>query len=225
MKNQVKSSCPGNPGQLYITLILDESGSMESCKGAAIAGFNQYIAMLRQERAETRLTLTLFNSNKTEVRYRDDTITVVQPLTDETYQPDHATPLYDAIGHTLLGARRAAPAEAKKLCVILTDGAENASTEYSRAHILSRIKHFEKQGWIFLYLGANHDVWAAGKSLGIKQENRVAFSKEEVGNTFCLLSENTTRYRWRKSSEEGPVWGKKSFDQPGTESGNRPSYQ
>ena len=29
----------GSPS-LYVTLILDESGSMQSCKGAAIAGFN-----------------------------------------------------------------------------------------------------------------------------------------------------------------------------------------
>lgn len=39
---------------LYITLILDESGSMQSCKGAALAGFNHYLATLKQEPAETR---------------------------------------------------------------------------------------------------------------------------------------------------------------------------
>ena len=47
---------------LYITLILDETGSMQECKGAAIAGFNHYVATLRKEPAETQFTLTLFNS-------------------------------------------------------------------------------------------------------------------------------------------------------------------
>ena len=56
------------PQPLYVTLILDETGSMQDCKGAAIAGFNHYVATLRQEPAETRVTLTLFNSRKTEVR-------------------------------------------------------------------------------------------------------------------------------------------------------------
>ena len=223
MNDRLNQPHDSNAQLLYVTLILDESGSMKSCKGAAIAGFNQYITILRYDRAETRLTLTLFNSKKTEVRYRDDAMAVVQPLTDETYQPGHATPLYDAIGHTLSAARRAAPAEAKKLCVILTDGEENASQNYTRSKVFGMIDDFKKQGWTFLYLGADHDVWAAGESLGIKQENRVAFSKEDVGNIFCLLSENTSRYRRRKPLEEGPVWENKSFDQPSTESGSRRS--
>ena len=53
-----------SPQALYVTLILDETGSMQECKGAAITGFNQYVATLRQEPAETRVTLTLFNSRR-----------------------------------------------------------------------------------------------------------------------------------------------------------------
>jgi hypothetical protein len=40
------------PEPLYVTLILDETGSMQDCKGAAIAGFNHYVATRRQEPAE-----------------------------------------------------------------------------------------------------------------------------------------------------------------------------
>jgi len=35
------------PQPLYVTLILDETGSMQSCKSAAITGFNQYLGRLR----------------------------------------------------------------------------------------------------------------------------------------------------------------------------------
>ena len=50
----------GNRSQpLYVTLILDETGSMQDCKGAAIAGFNHYVATLRREPAETRVTLSV----------------------------------------------------------------------------------------------------------------------------------------------------------------------
>lgn len=214
-----------NPQFLYVTLILDESGSMQSCKGAAIAGFNQYVAALRQDPAETRFTLTLFNSQRTEVRYRDDAISAVKDLDVETYRPNHETPLYDAIGHTLSAARRAAPVEARKLCVILTDGEENASREFTRAQIFARIKAFEKQGWTFLYLGADHDVWAAGESLGIGGENRIAFSKRDVGNTFSQLSEETSRYRRRKQSDQSPVWDQTPPDRPGSvEDGTRLSH-
>jgi Mg-chelatase subunit ChlD len=224
MNDQPNGNIDNNLQTLYVTLILDESGSMQSCKGAALAGFNQYVATLKQEPAETRFTLTLFNSHRTDVRYREVPVTAVQDLDVETYRPDHGTPLYDAIGHTLSAARRAAPAEAKKLCVILTDGEENASEKYTRAQIFARIKAFEKQGWTFLYLGADHDTWAAGESLGIANENRITFDKRDVGHTFTKLSENTARYRRRNQSDQGPVWGETLSDQPGTGGGSRPSH-
>lgn len=195
MHQQQNGHPENDPQPLYVTLILDETGSMQSCKGAAIAGVNQYVATLRQEPAETRFTLTLFNSGKTEVRYRAVPVSAVQDLDVESYRPRDTTPLYDAIGHTLSAARQEAPADAKKFCVILTDGLENASREYTRRQIFSLIKECEGQGWTFLYLGADHDVWAAGESLGIAGDNRVSFSKREIGKTFTQLAERTARYR------------------------------
>src|SRR5690242_17699017 len=103
------------PQPLYVTLILDETGSMQSCKGAAITGFNQYIARLRQEPAETQFTLTLFNAGKTEVRHKTVPIEQVQDLDVVTYRPNDTTPLYDAIGRTLTTARQEAPTGMKKL--------------------------------------------------------------------------------------------------------------
>ena len=180
---------------LYVTLILDESGSMQSCKGAALAGFNHYLATLRKEPAETRFTLTLFNSGKTDVRYRAVPVSAVNELDVETYRPQAGTPLYDAIGRTLSLARQEAPAEARKLCVILTDGEENASQEYNRKQVFNLIKLYEKQGWAFLYLGADHDVWAAGDDLGIAGDSRISFCRDTVDQTFDQLSEATARYR------------------------------
>lgn len=195
MNDQQNRQSPNHPQPLYVTLILDETGSMQSCKGAAIAGFNRYLAALRAEQAETRFTLTLFNSKKTEVRYHNERPAAVSDLDVETYRPADTTPLYDAIGRTLTIAKQEAAAHFKKLCVILTDGLENASKEYTRLQIFDLIKEFEGQGWRFLYLGADHDVWAAGESLGIAGDGRVCFSRLEVAETFQGLSEMTSRYR------------------------------
>ena len=87
MHHQQNGHPKNDPHPLYVTLILDETGSMESCKGAAITGFNQYIATLRRDPAETRFTLTLFNSGKTEVRYHAVPVSAVQELNVETYRP------------------------------------------------------------------------------------------------------------------------------------------
>lgn len=192
------------PQALYVTLILDETGSMQSCKSAAITGFNQYLGRLRDEPADTQFTLTLFNSSKTEVRYQAVPVRNVHHLDVETYRPHDTTPLYDAIGRTLTLARQQAPAEMRKLCVILTDGLENASTEYTRKQIFDLIKACEKDGWTFIYLGADHDVWAAGEQLGIAGDNRVSFCRANIGETFDQLSETTAQFRRiRKPSNGG----------------------
>ena len=194
--NEPSTGPAGNsPQPLYVTLILDETGSMQECKGAAITGFNQYVARLRDEPAETQFTLTLFNSGKTEVRYQTVSVAHVKDLDVETYRPNDTTPLYDAIGHTLTAAKQQAPAGMRKLCVILTDGLENASTEYTRKQIFNLIKACKKDGWTFIYLGADHDVWAAGEELGVAEHNRITFLKTDVGHTFECLSEATANFR------------------------------
>jgi hypothetical protein len=202
--HQNANGIPENkPQPLYVTLILDETGSMQECKDAAITGFNQYIARLRQEPAETQFTLTLFNAGKTEVKYKTVPIDQVQDLNVETYRPNDTTPLYDAIGRTLTAARQEAPAGMRKLCVILTDGLENASVEYTRKQIFALIKACEKEGWTFIYLGADHDVWAAGEDLGIAQENLISFARCQIDQTFNRLSEATAQYRRRDNPSNG----------------------
>ncbi len=195
MNDRPNGQQASEPQPLYITLILDESGSMQACKGAALAGFNQYLATLKQEPAETRFTLTLFNAGKTEMRYRAVPVSAVSDLDVETYRPQAGTPLYDAIGRTLSLARQEAPVEARRLCVILTDGMENASQEYSRKQVFDLIKEYQTQGWAFLYLGADHDVWAAGGDLGIAGDSRISFCRQTVDHTFDQLSEATANFR------------------------------
>lgn len=90
---------------------------------------------------------------------------------------------------------RDAPAEARKLCVILTDGLENASREYRREQVFDLIMNGEQQGWAFLYLGADHDVWAAGGDLGTAGDGLISFCRRTVDDTFDQLSEATADYR------------------------------
>ena len=184
----------GEASAAYVTLILDETGSMQHCKGAAIVGVNEYLKTLRQMFSPVRFTLTLFNSGKMEVRHRNAPVAQVSELTEQTYQPADTTPLYDAIGRTLTGAGHEASRESKKLCVILTDGLENASREYTRDGIAHMIKEYEGRGWTFVYLGADHDAWAAGRDLGISGDNTAQFCRRETGQAFDQLAQATATY-------------------------------
>ena len=199
----------------YVTLILDETGSMQHCKGAAIAGVNEYLKALRHMPTAVRFTLTLFNSGKTEVRYHETPAADVPDLTETTYQPAQTTPLYDAIGRTLTTAVQEASAESKKLCVILTDGLENASREYTRVGIARMIKEYEQRGWTFIYLGADHDAWSAGRDLGISGDNTVQFCRRETGRMFDRLGEATASYLNDSDRKQSGFWkgaSKKSAD-------------
>lgn len=191
----------GEAPAAYVTLILDETGSMQDCKGAAIAGVNEYLKTLRQMPTAVRFTLTLFNSYKLEVRHRAVPVVQVPELTQETYQPAEMTPLYDAIGRTLTAAGHEVQPESKKLCVILTDGLENASQEYTRDGIVRMIKEYGGRGRTFVYLGADHDAWASGRDIGLSGDNTVQFSKRETGPAFDRLAEATTAYLSNQSGE------------------------
>jgi uncharacterized protein YegL len=57
-------------------------------------------------------------------------------------------------------------AAGKVLAVVVTDGLENASVEYTKDQLSALIKEREAAGWTFIYLGANQDAWATTTSLG-----------------------------------------------------------
>lgn len=201
-----ESIADGKEQVAYVTLILDETGSMQHCKGAAIAGFNEYLRTLRHLPMTVRFTLTLFNSGKTEVRHHAIVVADVQDLSETTYQPAETTPLYDAIGRTLTAAAREAAPEAKKLCVILTDGLENASREYTKDGVVHMITEYEGRGWTFIYLGADHDAWSAGRDLGISGDNTVQFSRRETGQVFDRLGEATASFLIRSDHKKSGFW-------------------
>ncbi len=71
-----------------------------------------------------------------------------------------------------------------------------------RKQIFALIKQCEREDWRFVYLGADHDVWAAGEDLGIVSECRVAFSKSDIGETFTWLSNMNASYRRGKKNSE-----------------------
>lgn len=163
------------PKLTYVCFILDETGSMQVCKKETISGFNEYIQTLKNAvGVQYLLGLTKFNSTKVEIVYSPKPLPAVEELTEETYQPDHLTPLLDAVGKTINGMEQVLESEQEDyqvLCVIMTDGEENASKEFTRNAILSLINEKKATGkWEFVFLGANQDAWAAASSMGISRQ-------------------------------------------------------
>jgi hypothetical protein len=149
---------------VQVTVLLDQTGSMLTRKAETILSFNQYIADLVSQNLEAEFSLTLFNSDKVEVRHSKANLSDVVPLADSTYSPASATPLLDAIMTSIKNLGDA------KDCffVIITDGEENASKLCTKAEVKQLIEEREGRGWVFTFLGiGGMDSVSEAGSLGI----------------------------------------------------------
>lgn len=172
-----------------ITIVQDRSGSMSPLRSDVIGGFNNFVEEQKAAPGECRLTFIQFDTQEPYgVVCDNQPIAEVSPLTTESYQPRGGTPLYDAIGVAMMktGERlRNMPEKQrpnKVIFVVMTDGDENSSLEYTLARIQEMIKHQESTyGWHFVYLGANQNAWAVGISAGIASANIANYKATPAG--------------------------------------------
>jgi uncharacterized protein YegL len=175
---------------LKVIFLLDESGSMSSCKNQTISGFNEYTQTLQKEKKKISVSLTKFNSYGVNIVYSNVPVSNVQPLTNETYQPNGNTPLYDAIGKTVNKDKE----NKKTLFIILTDGEENSSKEYQKDAIVNLIKEQEKTGWSFVYLGADQNAWGHAQGLGLHVGNVMSYDSGNTEKMYSCLAGQTIGY-------------------------------
>ena len=191
-----------------IICIIDRSGSMQSIRSDAIGGFNAFLEGQQNHPGEGRLTLALFNHDYERV-YENTPLGEVPPLTEDTYVTGGTTALLDAIGRTLVdvGKRLAATPEAERpsqvIVAILTDGMENASTDYTHERIAEMIEHQQaKYAWEFIFLAANQDAFQAAQRLAISPANAMPFAATKTGvrDAYDNLAQDVSKRRSRKKS-------------------------
>jgi|MesohylFT_1024984.scaffolds.fasta_scaffold01777_2 Mg-chelatase subunit ChlD len=168
-----------------LIFLLDRSGSMETCRDDTIGGFNSFVK--DQAALGGKLTLIQFD-HEILISYSDVDLKNIKPLTTETFEPRGSTALLDAIGTTIKSEKSSNP-----LVIILTDGQENASCKYTKAHIKDLIEQKTKDGWTFMYLGANQDAFAEAGSLGIAPGCAVNYDVSKTPEAFRALSQTVSQ--------------------------------
>lgn len=177
---------------------------MQSIQQPTIAGFNQFIATQRAVTGECTVTLVQFDDVSTDTVFNARPVRVVPDLTTETFVPRGNTPLYDAIAHTINATGKFLkdmPADerpAKIVCVIITDGQENASKEFDQAKVFAMIKHQQDiYKWEFVFIGANQNAMVVGRSMGINAANCYTNNANAAGTskTYDHLGSNLRRMR------------------------------
>ncbi|WP_297802630.1 hypothetical protein, partial [Arenimonas sp. GDDSR-1] len=177
------------PQSTHITLILDRSGSMSDITDDIIGGVNRFFDAQRKSDLPATATLVQFDSQDPfEVLAENVTLDKVPPLSQSNYQPRASTPLLDAIGtgiHRLSAHLDMHTPETKPdavVFVIVTDGMENASTTFTRAHITDLIKAKKDAGWEFVFLSSDLSAVQEAQDFAVHSSRSANFSKRRVAD-------------------------------------------
>jgi len=173
--------------QAIYHFIIDESGSMQgSIKDIkeGLADQLNEIAKLSQENPEMdiRVGYTTFNDT-----YKHHLMNASQKntalLSDINYQPNGTTALLDAMGFTMEKLEEIQKAEEQMIpttvvCIIMTDGHENASNVYTYLHIKEKIAKLRATDkWTILFVGADIDTTSMKMDMGIYESEAMQIRK------------------------------------------------
>jgi hypothetical protein len=181
-----------------IVMVLDRSGSMDSISQPTVDGINSFIKEQKAAEGEASMTLVQFD-NEYEITYKERPLNEVLDLINgETFVPRATTALYDAVGRTINELKTTDDV----VFVIVTDGFENASREFTQKMVFDKIEEKKKSGWNFIFLGANQDAISAGSAIGISANNSINFNANvgSVNASYMSLSGKLGKFRSAKMS-------------------------
>jgi ADP-heptose:LPS heptosyltransferase len=123
------------------------------------------------------------------------------------------TALCDAVGTTIekfaaiRKKEKGKPSPDKVLFVVITDGEENSSKEYTASKVKKLIRKREKtDGWEFLFLGANIDAAEEAEKIGIPEKRARTFRPDAPGLTLNFRALNDAVVQIRSRGEIPDDW-------------------
>lgn len=174
-----------------VALLVDRSGSMNTIREATEGAINEFIHA--QGASDKRITVRLDQF--------DGEFATVWPSTPALDCPVYAlnprgvTALHDAIGKSVteFGEELAALPEeqrpSKVIFAIMTDGFENASSEWTVGAVKELItRQTEQYGWEFVFLAANQDAVLTGEGLGIARDRSLTYNTSRAGTKSAVRS-------------------------------------
>lgn len=185
-------------------LIIDRSGSMSDCVNQTVSSFNEQVQSIGNLQNDFQdqtflVSLTTFADLVTPVYERSDARDL-PALQAHHYTPNGLTALNDAIGITikqidLIIGPMVERGEASVVVVILTDGGENCSKEFSGAAIAELIKGKESTGlWSFNFLGASFNAETVTAAYGLTAEKARSFDKVNMNVAMSKVSHSMRSY-------------------------------
>lgn len=199
-------------GLTELVFILDRSGSMCGLESDTIGGFNSMLEKQKNEPGDAIITTVLFD-DRYELLHDRINIRGVSPITDKEYFVRGTTALLDAVGRTINKIANAQKHTASNeraenvMFVIITDGMENSSREFSFKKVREMIERQKnKYGWEFIFLGANIDAIAAAEQFGIHRDRAANYHADSEGVLLNYRVINDTVSNLRAGHKVSESW-------------------
>lgn len=180
-----------------IVIILDRSGSMNTMVSDMEPNLKSFLKEQKAQDGVCKITLYKFDNVVEKVLENQD-ISLVDEIKIE---PRGSTALYDAVGRAIneVGTRLDKTKKSERpdlvITLIITDGYENSSREFSGAKVKEMVKHQEeKYKWEFVFLGAGLPE-NVGEGYGFDTNKSMSYHPMNTKAIFSGLSNQTSSLR------------------------------
>lgn len=170
----------GGPS-LNVTILLDDSSSMDALAQEVVSSFNNLLSNLPDS-----ATLSLYgfgDESGIRVLIDNESVSSLAPLELYQYVPDGQTPLYDAISFALTRTDSIITQTNLKNSqfIIISDGGENASVRYSLSETRSIIQNAISEGVIIRFIALGEDAALEAANLGVDISATESFNPNADG--------------------------------------------
>lgn len=178
-----------------VTIVLDRSGSMGSVKADAEGGLRAFLETQQEAPGRTLVTLRQFDNEH-------ETVFERVPLAEVPkfeLRPRGMTALLDAIGSTIAAVNDyvdgldEADRPSEVVHVIITDGHENCSREWTLDRVKETITAERDKGRAVLFLAADQDAISVGQSMGVAAGSSLSYGGDNTMPAMAAAGQMVTR--------------------------------
>jgi len=180
-----------------IAIVLDRSGSMETIRDDTVGGFNSFLEEQKKVPGKCFFTLVQFDTVY-ELISHNIPLEDAQSLTRETFVPRGGTALLDAMGRTLntleqdlAELEKTGNKPQKIYFVVITDGEENQSQEFTKDQVFKMIEdRRQNSAWEFIFLAANQNAIKTGTGYGFSAGSSMSYNDSGTRGSHAAVSSN-----------------------------------
>ncbi|WP_213270669.1 vWA domain-containing protein [Hyphomonas sp.] len=195
---------PSKADTVQSYILLDRTGSMSDIWEEALSSVNAYAGSFAADAPGTEIAGADINTAVTVAvfDYQDgmqfDVLRdKVDPSAWKTISNDEAnprgmTPLFDAIGKMITRAEVDNPEKA--VIVIMTDGLENSSKEFTREGAKAALDRAEARGWEVIFLGAEFASFNDAEAVGMAASKTMAVGQGRMERSMDSLAQKARAY-------------------------------